>query len=143
LSDISSSIKYTETLHKLKQILDVLQKYLLKKSLPSPPLSNEIDQSISTTMTSDSLATTYSVSSTVPILHRNNSQFPYNNSTINLENEISQIEADSLNKNYYLDRIKLRNSARNVNCNRQISDDEETENSTPSPLRRVRLSRNQ
>lgn len=126
MSDISSSIKYTETLHKLKQILDVLQKYLLKKSLPSPPLSNEIDQSISTTMTSDSLATTYSVSS-----------------TINVKNEISQIEADSLNKNYYLDRIKLRNSARNVNCNRQISDDEETENSTPSPLRRVRLSRNQ
>jgi hypothetical protein len=126
LSDISSSIKYTETLHKLKQILDVLQKYLLKKSLSSPPLSNEIDQSISTTMTSDSLATTYSVSS-----------------TINVKNEISQIEADSLNKNYYLDRIKLRNSARNVNCNRQISDDEETENSTPSPLRRVRLSRNQ
>jgi len=126
LSDISSSIKYTETLHKLKQILDVLQKYLLKKSLPSPPLSNEIDQSISTTMTSDSLATTYSVSS-----------------TINVKNEISQIEADSLNKNYYLDRIKLRNSARNVNCNRQISDDEETENSTPSPPRRVRLSRNQ
>ncbi len=126
MSDISSSIKYTETLHKLKQILDVLQKYLLKKSLSSPPLSNEIDQSISTTMTSDSLATTYSVSS-----------------TINVKNEISQIEADSLNKNYYLDRIKLRNSARNVNCNRQISDDEETENSTPSPLRRVRLSRNQ
>jgi hypothetical protein len=126
LSDISSSIKYTETLHKLKQILDVLQKYLLKKSLSSPPLSNEIDQSISTTMTSDSLATTYSVSS-----------------TINVKNEISQIEADSLNKNYYLDRIKLRNSARNVNCNRQISDDEETENSTPSPPRRVRLSRNQ
>ncbi len=126
MSDISSSIKYTETLHKLKQILDVLQKYLLKKSLSSPPLSNEIDQSISTTMTSDSLATTYSVSS-----------------TINVKNEISQIEADSLNKNYYLDRIKLRNSARNVNCNRQISDDEETENSTPSPPRRVRLSRNQ
>jgi hypothetical protein len=91
-------------------------------------------------MTSDSLATTYSVSSKVPILHR---QLPCNKSTINVDNEISQIEVDSLNKNYYSDRIKLRNSAKNINCNQQISDDEETENFTESPSRRARLSRNQ
>jgi hypothetical protein len=69
-------------------------------------------------MTSDSLATAYSVSSTVPI---------------------SQIEVDSLNKNYYSNRIKLRNSAKNINCNQQISDDEITENSIQSPSRRVKL----
>jgi hypothetical protein len=69
-------------------------------------------------MTSDSLATAYSVSSTVPI---------------------SQIEVDSLNQNYYSNRIKLRNSAKNINCNQQISDDEITENSIQSPSRRVKL----
>ena len=69
-------------------------------------------------MTSDSLATAYSFSSTVPI---------------------SQIEVDSLNQNYYSNRIKLRNSAKNINCNQQISDDEITENSIQSPSRRVKL----
>ena len=91
-------------------------------------------------MTSDSLIRTYSVSSTLAILNKNNSRL----SSINVENEILQMDLDSLNNNYYSERtkstIKLLNSAKNINTNQQRSDDEETENSLHSRSRRVRVS---
>jgi hypothetical protein len=134
----NQSIKYTQTLNKIKQILNTLQKKLLNKSLPTTQISNEIDQSISTTMTSDSLVTTYSVSSTLPRLNKNISQLSYNKSIINIENGT----LDSLNNNYYSNRskskIKLLNSAKNINTNQQTIEDD----STQSRSRRVRLSEN-
>lgn len=155
----NQSIKYTQTINKIKQILNTLQKKLLNKSiLQNKIINKEINnslpstqisplKSISTTMTSDSLVTTYSVSSTLPIFNKNISQLSYSKSTINLENEILQIELDSLNNNYYSTRskstIKLLNSAKNINSNQQTSEEEETKkilNSIQSQSRRVRLS---
>ncbi len=138
----NQSLKYTQTLHKIKQILNTLRKKLLDKSLSPPFRSNQIDKSISTTMTSDSLVTTYSVSSTLPILNKNNSRLANSQSTINVENEISQMEVDSLNNNHYSDKtksiIKFPNSAKNINCNQQKSDDEETKNTPHSRSTKVR-----
>ncbi|CAF4488296.1 unnamed protein product [Rotaria sp. Silwood1] len=149
--EFNQSIKYTQTINKIKQILNTLHKNLLHKSISKHdninkkinvclpleqiiPLninrtSNKIDKSISTTITTDSLIsntsiqTTYSVTSTLPIINKNIFQLPYSQSTINLENEISQMDSDSLN----LNKIKFLNSAKNINRNQQTSDDDETE----------------
>ncbi|CAF3922274.1 unnamed protein product [Rotaria sp. Silwood2] len=151
--EINQSIQYTQAINKIKQILNTLQKNLLHKSiskneninnkinvyLPSKQInplninqtSNKIDKSISTTITTDSLIsntsiqTTYSVTSTLPIINKNIFQLPYSQSTINLENEISQMDLDSLN----LNKIKFLNSAKNINTNQQTSDDDEMEQS--------------
>jgi hypothetical protein len=113
----SPSIKYTQAINKIKQVLNILQNNLLNKTIPkneklnAPQTSSQIDKSISKTMTSDSLMsntsiqTTYSVSSTLPILN----------------NDLLQIEFDSLNSD-----IKLLNSAKNINTNQQTSEDDQT-----------------
>ncbi len=72
-------------------------------------------------MTLNSLVAAFSVTSALPISNKNSSQPAYSESIVNVENEILQLEADSLNKNYYSDRIKVRNSAKNINCNEQIN----------------------
>jgi hypothetical protein len=72
-------------------------------------------------MSLNSLVTAFSVTSALPISNKNSSQPAYSESIVNIENEILQLEADSLNKNYYSDRIKVRNSAKNINCNEQIN----------------------
>jgi len=128
----NQSIKYTQTVNKIKQILNSLQKNLLNKYY----LSTQIDKSLSTTMTSDSLVTTYSISSTLPRLNKNISQLAYN-----VEKDILQMELDSLNNNYYSNktksRIKILNSAKNINTNQQTSEDDDETNkiltSTQSP----------
>jgi hypothetical protein len=109
-------------------------------------------------MTSDSLIsnasiqTTYSVSSTLPILNKKISQLSLKNerkhiSTINVEDELSQIELDSLNNNHS-NRTKFQtilcNGARNINRNQQTSEEDlsfftSTLNYTRSRVKRVIL----
>jgi hypothetical protein len=114
-SDISSTISLTNEknyrmIEKIKRILDILNR--------------SISSSNSTSMTTDSLVTTYSVAST--ILHTK--------SFMNIENEISQIDFDSLDN-----QINVSNFSKNTNCNQHSSDDE-TIHSHPSPSKKVNSS---
>lgn len=84
------------------------------------PLTHQVDQSLSNTT---SIQTTYSITSTVPIFKRNKYQLSDSQSTINVENEISQIDSDSLNVHTTTSKIKLLNSAKNLNTNYQSNDD--------------------
>jgi hypothetical protein len=74
-------------------------------------------------MTLDSLVKTFSVTSALLVINEMSSQPPRSKSIVDIENEISQIERDSLNKNCSSDRIKVQNSAKNINCNEQINVD--------------------
>ncbi|CAF1181949.1 unnamed protein product [Rotaria sordida] len=145
--EMNQSIKYTQTINKIKQILNTLQKNLLHKScsktknlnkkihvcLPSKQItslnfnqtSNKINKSITTDslISNTSIQTTYSVTSTLPISNKTIFQLPYDQSTINLENEILQMDLDSLN----LNKTKVLNSAKNINTNQQTSDDDDDE----------------
>lgn len=103
------SITYAKTLHKLKNVLNILQQHFFNEYLSFRCTTDQIDRSTTETMTPDSL--------------------------IKSAND----EVDSLNKNDSPDRSYLRNSARNINCNQRISDDDQTEHSTRSQSRTVRL----
>ncbi|CAF3599119.1 unnamed protein product [Adineta steineri] len=108
----SQSRKYTQIINKIKEILNIIHNKLNEKKLnmltSSTQISNKIDQSPSTIMTTDSLIsntsiqTTYSVSSTLPV--------------INIENQTKS-------------HIKLLNLAKNLNTNHQASDDDELQTS--------------
>ena len=118
-------MKYTKTLQKLKQILDLLQQQFLNRLLPFQCTPDQLDRSITESMTPDSLGKTYSIG-----------QWTRTQSAIDADNELSRIEGDSLNK--ISDRFQLRNPAKNLNCNQQISDDDETEHGSSFQSRRVR-----
>ena len=142
----NQSIKSTQIINKLKHILNTLEKNLLNKSISknatiqnstsSFKQTTPLDINPTSTITSDSLVsntniqTTYSVTSILPILDKTTFQLPYTKSTISVDDEILQIEFDSLNDNHHLSknksRIKIRNSARNINSNYQTSDDDES-----------------
>ncbi|CAF4739858.1 unnamed protein product, partial [Rotaria socialis] len=135
--DKNQPVNYTQSINKIKQILNTLQNNLLHKTIPKNEnmnqTANRIDKSPSTTITSDSLIsntsiqTTYSVTSTLPILHKTMFPLLHSQSTINVQNQILYMNSDSLNFNRRKSQMKFLNSAQNLNTNHQTSDTEDEE----------------
>ncbi|CAF2093632.1 unnamed protein product [Rotaria magnacalcarata] len=147
--DKSQPVNYTQSINKIKQILNILQNNLLHKTIPKNEnmnqTTNRIDKSLSTTITSDSLIsntsiqTTYSVTSTLPILHKNMFPLLHTQSTINVQNELLYMDSDSLNFSRRKSQMKFLNSAQNINTNHQTSDNEDEEFLNYSQSRRVTI----